>query len=74
MKKAYGFPTTKQDYSFLGGLICGSCFDEDGKFLGNWTSSDIDWLKTDLKNHAEGYEYIFNNTPPEFLIELIRNK
>lgn len=57
MKKVYGFPV-------FGGVspgwdVVGICITEDGEVLGQWISSDLDWLKKDLKKHTEGYEYIF---------------
>lgn len=56
MKKAYGFPV----FGYEPGIeVVGLCLTEDGEVLGQWISSDLDWLKKDLKKHAEGYEYIF---------------
>lgn len=60
--KAFGIPLTEdtiraQTYCF------GICIDEDGKFLGQWTSSNYSFLENDLKTHAVGYEYKFLPMP-----------
>jgi len=54
-KKAYGYPVLVMD----DGLSCGLCFSEEGKYLGRWISSSIDFLKADLAKHAIGYDYSF---------------
>lgn len=56
MKKAYGFPLFGSESS---GEVVGVCVTETGEVLGQWISSSFDWLKEDLKSHAQGYEYIF---------------
>jgi hypothetical protein len=65
MKKAYGFPLV--DYG--NNNVHGQCFSEDGQYLGSWTSSDLTWLKQDLANHADGYDYQFVMVIPSSLIE-----
>lgn len=57
MKKAYGFPIFGGPS--VGWDVVGVCVTEEGQVLGQWISSDLDWLKKDLEKHAEGYEYIF---------------
>lgn len=63
MKKAYGFMTMRSQFC---DYVYGLCVTEDGTVLGGWTSSDIDFLKTDLANHAIGYEYEFLDKIPEW--------
>jgi hypothetical protein len=56
MKKAYGFPLFGSESSEE---VVGLCVTETGEVLGQWISSNILWLKEDLKSYAEGYEYVF---------------
>jgi hypothetical protein len=58
--KAYGFPLYE---SF--GHIVGICVDETGKQLGQWTSSSMSFLESDLKTHAKGYDYEFYERLPD---------
>lgn len=56
--KAYGLPLT-DDHDNCFGI----CITEDGKYLGQWTSSSYSWLERDLKTHADGYDYEFKQKP-----------
>lgn len=68
--KAFGF---KLSDCFTGDVY-GEVWSEDGKKLGQWTSSSIDWLRTDLASHAREYEYKFVDHLPEFLKIELRNR
>jgi hypothetical protein len=63
--RAYGFPLYQEG---PWGIV-GICVDETGKTLGHWTSSDMRFLESDLKNHAKGYDYQFYKTLPPDLAE-----
>lgn len=69
--KAYGF--LLQNIG-IGGDVYGECFAEDGKWLGGWTSSDVEWLKRDLETHAKTHdmEYSFHTNIME-VPEAVRN-
>jgi len=60
LKKAIGFPITPDRDN-----CTGICLNEDGHFLGTWTSSNYSWLSQDLKKHATGYEYEFKKDIPD---------
>jgi hypothetical protein len=60
--KAFGIPLT-EDTITNRGYCFGICIDEDGRFLGQWTSSNYSFLESDLKTHAVGYEYKFLPMP-----------
>lgn len=64
--KAYGFPIFHTKCEF-GELVYGEVYTEEGKMLGSWTSSSIEWLAKDLSQHASNYEYFFLKTAPDFL-------
>lgn len=67
MKKAFGFPLFHSRTEF-GDIVYGEVYTEDGKRLGHWTSSSLDWLKLDLSKHAQDYEYEFLNSPPSAIM------
>lgn len=68
--KAFGF---KLSDCFTGDVY-GEVWTENGKRLGHWISSDIDWLKRDLAFHAQEYEYEFIDYVPEFVMAKLRKK
>lgn len=68
--KAFGF---KLSDCFTGDVY-GEVWSEDGKKLGDWISSDIDWLKRDLAFHARGHEYEFIDYVPEFVMDKLRRR
>ena len=72
--KAYGFPVMQfDDFG-----VCGFCYTEDGKYLGRWISSNIDFLKSDLAKHASAYDYTFvkdaSQLPPDLKIKIEKQK
>jgi hypothetical protein len=60
--KAFGIPLS-EDVIRAHSYCFGVCVDEDGKFLGQWTSSNYSFLENDLKTHAKDYEYKFLPMP-----------
>lgn len=70
MKKAYGFPTNSFGKSDIAGVV----ISEDGEYLGHWVSSDLQWLKKDLSNHANGYDYVFYEKLPDDIASELERK
>jgi len=68
--KAFGF---KVSDTFTGDVY-GEVWSEDGKMLGHWISSNVDWLKKDLAIHADNYEYEFLNKIPEFVMNELEKR
>ena len=69
--KAFGIPLT-DDVTKAHNYCFGICVYEDGKFLGQWTSSNYSLLESDLKTHAVGYEYKFLPKPSyEEIVSLV---
>ena len=65
--KAFGFPISWHPSLEGSLLVYGEVWSEDRKFLGNWTSSNLSFLETDLAKHAKEYEYFFTQTRPQGL-------
>lgn len=68
--KALGFKVS----DCFTGDVCGEVWSEDGKMLGQWISSDLNWLKRDLAAHAKDYEYEFVDQIPEFVMNELRRR
>jgi hypothetical protein len=72
--RAYGFPVEWLKLETGQTLVYGEVWNEKGQQLGQWTSSDIDFLRSDLKKCAARYDYRFVDAIPGFLVEKVRGK
>lgn len=73
--RAYGFPVEYLKLETGVTLVYGEVWNEKGQQLGQWTSSDVDFLRHDLKKHvSEHYDYRFMASIPGFLVEKVRGR
>jgi hypothetical protein len=65
--KAFGFEVPAASANWAPD-VAGLCMKPDGTILGHWISSNVQFLKADLKKHADkaGLEYEFLDSVPDW--------